>query len=83
MNNSNVLFMKKHADDIQKIITYYYNQGKRIFFWGAGKIGTSFFQLLRKFISRKSKAIPPEEWFFRPFCTRISLGSHPVRPHLQ
>ncbi|WP_415944900.1 hypothetical protein [Selenomonas montiformis] len=45
MNNSNVLFMKKHADDIQKIIAYYYNQGKRIFFWGAGKIGTSFFQL--------------------------------------
>ena len=46
MNNSNVLFMKKHADDIQKIITYYYNQGKRIFFWGAGKIGTSFFSSL-------------------------------------
>lgn len=45
MNNSNVLFMKKYADDIQKIIAYYYNQGKRIFFWGAGKIGTSFFQL--------------------------------------
>ena len=44
---------------------------------------TSFFHLLRKFISRRSKAIPPEEWFFRPFCTRISLGSHPVRPHLQ
>lgn len=45
MNSSSVLFMKEHADDIQKIIAHYYHQGNRVFFWGAGKIGTSFFQL--------------------------------------
>lgn len=46
MNQSSAIFMEKHIHDIKIIITNYYRQSRKIFFWGAGQFGTIF---LRRF----------------------------------
>lgn len=44
MRQSITIFMEEHAWNIKKIIEHYYSRKNRIYFWGAGEIGTAFLQ---------------------------------------
>lgn len=44
MDKSLMLFMNEHGKAIEKIIRSYHGNGFRLYFWGAGAIGTIFLQ---------------------------------------